>query len=92
MILQANPETLIQFMGITGKELTLLGVLFIAVILLIYFLIKSHKNISKIQDERLLEAKETAKSIQNIAEKFMLQTNKMILVIELFKSRTNGTN
>ena len=66
----------------------LMGVLIIALSVWIFFI---HKKLSKVQDDRLNEAKETFATVQAIAEKFMVQTNKMILVMELFKSRTNDS-
>ena len=80
MKLQTNPTDLIQFMGMTTKELTLIGLLFIIAILLAYFLIKAHKKSSRLQDDRLTEAKDYADNLRAIGEKFMIQTNKILII------------
>lgn len=64
-----------------------MGVVIITLAVWIWFL---NKKLSKVQDDRLNEAKDTFVTVQAIAEKFMIHTNKMILVMELFKNRTNN--
>lgn len=84
LLSQTNPNELVQFLGYTGRDLTTIGLLFVGGVVLGYLLYKCNK-------ERIKEAKEYNERLEKIGSKFMEQTNKMMLFIELSKSRNNGS-
>lgn len=89
MLLQINPEDVKNFIGLSANEVTIIGLLLIALAVTGYFLYKSTQKVNELHELRIEEAKKYAEDLQETFEKVIEQVHKMTLVMELTKYKSN---
>jgi len=72
-----------------GRELEVKGLMGVLIIAAGVWIFLIHRKLSKVQESRLAEAKENADKMEVALKEYMAQTQKMILVVEMFNQKTN---
>ena len=87
-----DPSAVITVLGMGVKEVSIIGILLIALAIAGYVIKYIHKHnkvlnttIVDLQEKRITEAKDSMKQTSELGIKFIEQTNKLLLALEMLK-------